>query len=289
MRIAVIGATGQLGTELCNRIGEAAVPLGHAEVELTSAESIHAALSQLDVTAVINAAAYNLVDKAEDEPEVAYAVNALGPRQLARYCESRGVPFVHISSDFVFGLDAERSTPYRENDAPGPQSAYAVSKLAGECFVRGNCRRHFVLRTCGLFGPTRELGRGNFVETMIRLAKERGELKVVSDQRCTPTSTRDLAIAIIKLLETEEYGLYHATNSGSTTWHGFATEIVKVAGLKVPVHAISSLDFAAKAKRPSYSVLDCQKLTSAAGFAFPSWQEALADYVTDRQFRIAKP
>lgn len=289
MRIAIIGSTGQLGTELRNRLGEAAVPLAHADIELTNSESVDAALSLPGLSAVINAAAYNLVDKAEDEPDVAIAVNALGPRRLAEFCERRGIPLVHVSSDFVFGLDADRSTPYTESDAPGPQSAYAVSKLAGEYFVQAHCQRHFILRTCGLFGPTREFGKGNFVETMIRLAKERGELRVVSDQRCTPTSTRDLATAMVKLLETESYGLYHATNSGSTTWHGFATEIVNAMRLNVPVHAITSAAFAAKARRPPYSVLDCHKLTAATGFSFPSWQDGLAAYIADRQFRIAKP
>lgn len=270
-------------------LGDAAVPLGHAEIELSSEASVEATLAQVEPKAVINAAAYNLVDQAEDEPAAAFAVNAIGPRNLAQYCERTGIPLVHVSSDFVFGLDTSRATPYSESDAPGPQSAYAVSKLAGEYFVRGQCRRSFVLRTCGLFGPTRAPGRGNFVETMIRLATERGELRVVSDQRCTPTSTRDLATAILKLLETEAYGLYHATNFGSTTWHGFASEIVKVAGLDVPVRPISSADFAAKARRPHYSVLDCRKLTEATGFEFPSWQDALATYLADRQMRMAKP
>lgn len=287
MKIAVIGSTGQLGTDLCRLLRDAAVPLGHGDIELTDSRRVEAMLSNVDPDAVINAAAYNFVDKAEDEPDRAFAVNAIGPRNLAMFCENRGIALVQVSSDFVFGLDAFRATPYCEADAPGPQSAYAVSKLSGEYFVSAYCARHFVVRTCGLFGPTREPGRGNFVETMIRLAHERGELRVVNDQRCTPTSTCDLATAIIKLLQTEQYGLYHATSSGSATWHEFAREIVSVTGLNVPVHAISTAEFAAKARRPAYSVLDCTKLKQVTGFEFRSWREALAEYLADRQFRAA--
>jgi len=289
MRIALVGSTGQLGTELRARLGVAAVPLGHAHIELADASSVAAALERVGPSAVINAAAYNLVDQAEDEPAAAFAVNALGPRHLAMFCAKRDIPLVHISSDFVFGLDAQRNTPYVESDAPGPQSAYAVSKLAGEYFVQAHCRQHFVLRTCGLFGPTRTLGRGNFVETMLRLADEQGELRVVNDQRCTPTSTRDLATAIVRLLETDAYGLYHATNSGSATWHEFAVEIVHQARRNVPVRAITTVEFAAKARRPRYSVLDCRKLSRTLGFEFPTWQAALAAYLAARSARGELP
>ncbi len=278
-----------MGTELRTRLGDAVVPLGHAEIELTDAGSVNGALEQIGPTAVVNAAAYNLVDRAEDEPASAFAVNALGPRHLAQYCARVDIPLVHVSTDFVFGADRKRQTPYLETDAPGPQSAYAISKLAGEYFVQAHCRRHFVLRTCGLFGPTREPGRGNFVETMLRLATEKGELRVVNDQRCTPTATRDLATAIVRLLETDNFGLYHATNRGSTTWHEFATEIVRLAGLNILVRAISTAEFAAKAQRPAFSVLDGRKLARAIGWEFPEWRESLEAYLAARPRHGGRP
>jgi dTDP-4-dehydrorhamnose reductase len=234
---------------------------------------------------VINVAAYNLVDRAEEEPEVAYRVNALGPRNLALSCGEIGATLFHVSTDFIFGLDTDRKTPYRELDAPGPLSAYGLSKLAGEYFVRSLCPRHFVMRTCGLYGIECSRGKGNFVETMLRLGAERDSLNVVNDQRCTPSWTMDIAHAILALLETDQYGLYHATNSGSMTWYEFAAEIFGQAGITVELHPITSDQFGAAAQRPGYSVLDCQKLAEATGLKLPPWQKALAGYLQQRPKR----
>lgn len=287
MSIAVIGAGGQLGTELLSCLSGEVIPLGHAEIELTDPSGVEAALAAASPRIVINAAAYNFVDQAEDEPDAAFAVNALGPRNLARYCGPRDVALLHVSTDYVFsgricidGLDAVRSVPYSESDRPEPLSAYGVSKLAGEQFVKGLCPKHFIVRTCGLYGRTRSRGKGNFVETMLRLGRERDELKVVNDQRCTPTATTDLARAIAALLETEAYGLYHATNSGSTTWYEFAREILRLADIDIPLRPISTAEFGAKARRPPFSVLDCSKLAAATGIQMPPWQQALAQYLS---------
>ncbi len=282
MRIALIGAHGQLGTALQSCLAGDVVALEQEDVEITDARSVETALAAAAPEFVINAAAYNLVDQAEDEPDVAYAVNALGPRNLAVYCGERDIELLHVSTDYVFGLDRQRTTPYRETDAPGPLSAYGTSKLAGEYFVRSRCRRHFVVRTCGLYGHLGSRGIGNFVETMLRLGNERDELSVVDDQRCTPTATTDLARAIAALLETGAYGLYHATNAGDMTWYGFACEIFRLAEIDVTVNPITSAEFGAKAPRAGYSVLDNQQLTATIGFQLPAWQDAVARYLVDR-------
>ena len=288
MRIALVGADGQLGTALQGRLAHDVIALRHGHIEITDGDSVRRALDSAVPDLVINAAAYNLVDQAEDEPQAAYAANALGPRNLARYCAHHDIPLLHVSSDFVFGLDAARTAPYVETDAPGPQSAYAVSKLAGEYYVCSIAPRSFIVRTCGLYGwRSAGRGKGNFVTTMLWLGRDASAdeppppefLRVVDDQTCTPTSTEDLAGAVAALIETDAYGLYHATNAGSTTWCAFARKILEIAGLSKEVRPITTAEFGAKARRPAYSVLDCSKLEAATGYRFRPWQDAVAEYV----------
>lgn len=279
MTIAIIGAHGQLGADLMRRLGDEALGLTHADIEITDPASVANRLDTISPQVVINTAAYNLVDRAEQEPEAAFGFNAFGPLHLARYCAKRDLALLHVSTDYVFGQDADRTRPYTEEDLPGPVSVYGTSKLAGEHLVRATCPRHFVVRTCGLYGRPLSPGKGNFVRTMLRLSRDRDELAVVDDQQCTPTSTADLADALIALLQTDAYGLYHATNSGSTTWCGFARAIFEIAGIEVSVTPITSADFAAAARRPHFSVLDGTRLTDVTGLALRPWREALADYL----------
>lgn len=280
-RIAVIGPNGQLGSALCRQLGDSAIRFEHDVLDITRPAQVEAALDAARPDVMINTAAYNWVDKAEDEPQAAYELNALGPRHLALACRKRDVVLVHISSDYVFGLDADRRTPYRETDCPGPQSAYAVSKLAGEQFVRSHCPRSFVVRTCGLYGHAVSVGKGNFVKTMLRLGTERSEVSVVDDQWCTPSSTTDVAATIIALMATDRHGLYHATNSGGTTWARLAAEVFRVAGMPTRVKPITTQEFNSKAPRPAYSVLDCGQLAEATGQTLPPWEEAVAAYVRE--------
>ncbi|MBL8848369.1 MAG: dTDP-4-dehydrorhamnose reductase [Planctomycetaceae bacterium] len=281
MPIAIIGAGGQLGRELAAGTDpHDTLCLAHRNIEISDPASIAAALDGKGVHTVINAAAYNFVDRAEDEPDAAWVVNARGPRLLAQWCAANAATCVHISTDHVFGLDGSRSIPFRETDAPGPVSAYGISKLAGEHFVRSTAPRHFVLRTCGLYGHPPAGGKGNFVETMLRLGKGKGEVKVVNDQYCTPTSAADLAEMILALIRTNAFGLYHATSSGATTWHEFAQEIFRQSGTDARVIPISTQEFGAKARRPAYSVLDCSKLAAAAGISIRDWRESLAGYLS---------
>lgn len=282
MRIALVGGRGQLGTALAGILQGDLVPLGSDAFDVAAPDQVHAKLDAAEPQLVINASAYNFVDRAEDEPERAYAVNALGPRNLASWCGKHDVPLVHVSTDYVFGLDAARRSPYAESDLPGPLGAYAVSKLAGEAFVQSLATKHYVVRTCGLYGKAVSHGKGNFVETMLRLGRERDSLSVVDDQWCTPTSALDLARAIGRLISTEKYGLYHATASGETTWCRLAQEVFRLAGLKVSVKPITTAGYPTKARRPAWSVLDTRKLTAAIGAPLPSWQESLAEYLASR-------
>ena len=285
MRIAVLGAAGQLGTELCAQLGEQAVGWLRPTVELTSRESVQRALDADQVDAVINTAAYNKVDFAEDEPEIAFVQNGLGPRLLAQECAARGIVLMHVSTDYVFGLDTARKVPYLETDVPGPVSAYGVSKLSGEQFVRGMCPESFVVRTCGLYGHAARhgAGKGNFVETMLRLGRDRSELRVVNDQHCTPTAVADLARALIQLVQTRAFGLYHATNAGATNWAELATEIFRHEQLPTQVIPIPSAEYPTKARRPGYSVLNCDKLQGVLGVALPDWRNALERYLIERK------
>lgn len=280
-RTVIIGAQGQLGSELARRLtGGETTSLSRAELDITDAQAVDATLDRLQPRCVVNAAAYNLVDRAEDEPERALAVNALGSRNLALWCAAHDSRLVHVSTDYVFGLDAERRTPYQEDDCPGPLSAYAVSKLAGEQLVRSICPHHLVVRTCGLYGHNPTQQKGNFVSTMLRLGRERGEVRVVDDQRCTPTWVPDLADAVIELIQRNAAGLYHVTNGGSVTWREFAEEIFRLAGMNVRVRPITSHEFGAKAKRPAYSVLDCGRVQQILGRSLPDWRQALARHVS---------
>ena len=282
MRIAVIGADGQLGTALKGRLQGATIPLGRDALDIADAASVADVIARLQLDFVINAAAYNFVDRAEDESDRAAAVNVLGPRHVAETCAGLDIPVVHVSTDYVFGKDAERRIPYTESDLPGPLSEYARSKLTGESVVREICPKHFVVRTCGLYGRASSAGKGNFVKTMLRLGRERGAVSVVDDQWCTPTSAADLADAIAGLISTNQYGLYHATNAGSTTWFGFAAEIFRLADITVEMKPITTAQFGARAGRPAYSVLDSSKLAAATGRPMRAWQAALSDYLHGR-------
>lgn len=284
MKYAVIGAAGQLGRDLCPRLEGEVVPLGRAEADLAQPDLIRETLSRLRPDAVINCAAYNFVDKAETEPDAAFAINALGVRNLAVGCRDLSCTLVHFSTDYVFGLDDTRQTPWNEGDAPGPVSAYGLSKLAGEYFVRAICPQHFIVRTCGLYGVWGSGGKGgNFVETMLRVAGMGKPLRVVADQVCTPSYTVDVAAAVTALIQTGDYGLYHITNAGSCTWHDFAAAIFDFAGVKADLTPITSAEFAAAARRPAYSVLANDRLSKAGVAPVRLWRDGLAVYLDERK------
>jgi dTDP-4-dehydrorhamnose reductase len=286
MRYAVLGAAGQLGRDLCPRLAGEVIPLTRDRADLTRPETLRAALDEVRPDVVINCAAYNFVDRAEAEPAAAFVVNAWGVRELARLCGERGWALVHFSSDYVFGLDPARRTPWAECDAPGPGNVYGLSKLAGEYLVRSLCPRHFVVRTCGLYGVWGSGGKGgNFVETMLRLAGQGKLLRVVADQTCTPSYTVDVAEATSALLNTGQPGLYHITNAGSCSWYEFARAIFEQEGLSPDLTPITSREYGAAARRPAYSVLANTAWAACGLPALRPWRVALTAYLSERRDR----
>jgi dTDP-4-dehydrorhamnose reductase len=287
MRYAVLGAAGQLGRDLCPRLPGEVIPLsrnGSPAVDLSRLESLRPFFEDARPDVVLNCAAFNFVDRAESEPQEAFAVNAWGVRELARLCRERDCLLVHFSTDYVFGLEEARRQPWTESDAPGPVSVYGLSKLAGEYLVRATCPRHLVIRTCGLYGVWGSGGKGgNFVETMLRLASQGKPLRVVNDQTCAPSYTVDVAETTLALLKAGRSGLYHVTNSGSCTWYELARTIFELSGLHANLTPIPSSEYPTPARRPVYSVLDHAALR-ALGISSPRpWREALAAYLHERQ------
>jgi dTDP-4-dehydrorhamnose reductase len=283
MRTVVFGAPGQLGRDLCPRLPGQVVALGRAECDITDAAGVRKLLSTLRPELVINCAAYNFVDKAEIERDAALAVNAWAVHALAAVCRDLDSTLVHFSTDYVFGLEDRRRTPFAETDGPGPVSVYGLSKLAGEYLVRSTCPKHFVFRTCGLYGVWGTGGKGgNFVETMLRLAQQGKPICVVNDQHCAPSFTADIAAAAVSLIQTGKHGLYHVTSSGDCTWFEFAREIFRLANVDVNLSPITSAEFSAPARRPKYSVLSNAKLRNAGVDPPPHWTEALAAYLRER-------
>jgi dTDP-4-dehydrorhamnose reductase len=284
MRIAVLGAPGQLGRDLVPRLPGEVVPLIRADIDLTKPETIGPKLDAIRPDVVVNCAAYNFVDKAEAEPEAAFNVNAFGVRRLALACKGIGAKLVHVSTDYVFGLDTSRTTPWAETDAPGPVSAYGESKLAGEHFALATDPGNLVVRTCGLYGVWGAGGKGgNFVETMLRLAGTGKPVRVVTDQRCTPSATTDVAGAIAELIRSNATGLVHATNAGDCSWFEFAAEIFRRAGRAVEMIPITSAEFGAAARRPPYSVLSNDTLHRIGAAPLPHWSDAISNYLKTRE------
>jgi dTDP-4-dehydrorhamnose reductase len=284
MKIVVLGGQGQLGRDLVGRLSGTVLGLGRAEADLTDPDRLGKTLAESRPDVVVNCAAYNFVDRAEDEPEVAFRVNTWGVRTLAGICRDLGAFLVHYSTDYVFGLDVSRATPWDESDPPGPVSVYGLSKLAGEYLVRSICPGHLVLRTCGLFGRHGVGGKGtNFVETMLRLARQGKPLRVVADQTCSPSYTVDVARATAALLHTGATGLVHVVNTGGCTWYELARETLALAGLVADLTPIASSEYPAKARRPRYSVLGSKGLVAVGVSELRPWREALREYLSERE------
>ncbi|OGW42069.1 MAG: dTDP-4-dehydrorhamnose reductase [Nitrospirae bacterium RBG_16_43_11] len=282
MKIMILGAGGQLGSELVNILqDDTLIPLTHMDIEMTDEQQVNSILSSNMPDVVINTAAYHRVDDCEDNVELSFAVNSYAVRTIARICNDLGITFVHFSTDYVFG--GEKKTPYVEDDCPNPHSVYAVSKLAGELFVRNICSRYYLIRTCGLYGAKGVSGKGgNFIETMIRLANGKKPLNVVSDQIVTPTYAKELAAKVSQLIRTEEYGSYHITNNGGCSWYEFARTIFELTGIDADISPISSSEFGAKARRPAYSVLENRNLKLLGLDDMMQWHDALKEYLIEK-------
>jgi len=283
MKIAVIGANGQLGTDVVAAFtshGDEVVPLAHSDIELSDIDSVSVRLQELRPQIVVNTAAMHHVENCEREPEKAFAVNGLGTRNLALVVRDIDATLMHVSTDYVF--DGAKGHPYEETDPPNPLNVYGNTKLSGEYFVRCTMKKHFVLRTSAIFGrnPCRAKGGLNFIELMLKLARERGEVRVVDSEFITPTSTAELARQMVALSRAECYGLYHATAEGSCSWHEFAREIFDRTGTKVNLMVAGANEFPAKVPRPKYSVLENRGLKSHKLNVFKPWQEGVREYLS---------
>lgn len=288
MKILVTGAKGQLGTQFINILKQGTSELGETPEAVRGCEIIAYDVEELDITdlksvrevlhkekpeAVINCAAYTNVDGCETNEDLAFKINSIGPRNLAIVSEEIGAKIIHISTDYVFKGDG--STPYREYDKTSPVSVYGKTKSLGEEYIKEFSSKYFIVRTSWLYGY---YGK-NFVKTIIKAAKERGQLKVVNDQRGNPTNAEDLVYHIIKLLLTEEYGIYHCTGEGECTWYDFAKAIVELAKIDCTVEPVTSEQFNSAAKRPTFSSLDNMMLRCTVGNSMRPWKDALEEFI----------
>jgi len=279
MKIALIGADGQLGSDLMKALPKNTItPLYYPEFDITQPEKAQEALTKIQPDVVINTAAYHRVDECEDNPQQAFQVNTIAIRDLALICRDFDWTLVHFSTDYVF--DGKKQAPYTEEDSPHPLSVYAVSKLAGEYFVESILEKYYLIRTCGLYGVAGCWGKGtNFVDIMISLERKGQPLKVVNDQWVTPTSTEELAVRIGELIQIPRYGLYHLTNEGQCTWFEFAQTIFRLIGKVPQLIPVDSKTYGAKAVRPAYSVLENARAKKIGIADFSSWETALEFYL----------
>lgn len=290
MRILLLGANGQLGHDLTRLAPTIAPdlaidPLTRADVDVTKVETIAPALESRAFDALVNCTSYHKTDEIEGNAQQAAVVNAFAVRAIARACAARKARLVHISTDYVF--DGRATRPYTETDATGPLNVYGATKAMGEALARAATDDLLILRVASLFGLAGASGKGgNFVETMIRFGKEKGLLRVIADQRMSPTGTSEAARQILLAIRKRiPAGTYHAVNSSGPTgvsWHEFASEIIKRAGVKATVEPIPATAYPLPAQRPAFSVLDNRKMIAAIG-PIPSWTETLDRYLREKK------
>jgi len=285
MKLLVLGAGGQVGHELCRLawpVGYSVAAFDRAGLDITEREKVFAAVTRERPDIVVNAAAYTAVDRAESEPEAAWAGNCTGPANLAAACHEASIPLIHLSTDYVF--DGTKTGPYREDDPVKPLGVYGESKEAGDRAVGDALPQHVILRTAWVYSAHGH----NFVKTMLRLAADRPALRVVADQIGSPTSAGDIAAAIGVIVArlvagSTLWGTYHFAGGGAVSWHGFAEAIFELAspwrGPPPLVEAITTADYPTPARRPANSVLDCRRIGEAFGIVPRPWREVLAEVI----------
>lgn len=280
MKLLITGARGQLGQALLRLTADMpdieVFPFGSKELDITSEAAVQDTVRSVAPDVIINCAAHTAVDACETDAENAYRINALGPKHLAQAAAAAGAAMVQVSTDYVF--DGTKNTPYVETDLPNPQSVYGSTKLAGEEQAAKYLDRLYIVRTAWLYGDGH-----NFVRTMLRLAKEGKPLRVVDDQYGSPTSHLELARMILYLINTENYGIYHATCEGFTTWYSFAREIFARTGVKADLTPVTSAEFKAPARRPAYSVLENHKLNTETVYRMADWHDAILEYLKENE------
>ena len=282
MKIAVIGATGQLGMDVYQTFeanGDEVIRLGHSDIEIDRADSVNSVFDNMKADIVVNTAAYHQVDKCEAEPAEAFAVNGIGAWNLAKASLKNDFYLIHISTDYVF--DGAKQQPYIESDCPSPVNAYGNTKVAGEFFISSTAKRYLIMRTSGLYGtnPCRAKGGMNFVQLMLKLAAERDEIRVVDHEVLTPTSTLEVARQILTLSRSNAYGICHATAEGVCSWYRFAQQVFKLKNTDINLQIAGPNEFPAKTPRPEYSVLENEFLKKRGLNVFKSWEEGLKEYL----------
>lgn len=290
MKILITGSKGQLGNELQDIIKSGRcdicempervkdyeiIALDVEDLDITNFENVKKVLEEKKPHVVINCAAATNVDGCETNEDLAFKINALGPRNLAIVCEKIGAKLVQVSTDYVFS--GQGAKPLTEFDLTEPYSVYGKTKLLGESYVREFSSKYFIVRTAWLYG---RVGK-NFVYTMMRLGEEKESLNVVNDQKGNPTNANDLAYHILKLIETEEYGIYHCTGKGECTWYDFAKEIMALSNRKCVINPCTSEEYKTPAKRPEYSSLDNMMLRATVRDEMRDWKEALNSFINE--------
>ncbi len=275
-KIIVTGCNGQLGRAVNQIMADQTdvefINTDVAELDITNIDKVMELAREVKPYAIVNCAAHTAVDACETDVDNAYRINAIGPRNLSIAATETGAKMMHISTDYVF--DGKGTRPYLEFDTPNPQGVYGASKLAGENMVKEFADKYFIIRTAWLYGDGK-----NFVKTMLRLSETNDKVRVVADQFGSPTSTKELAGAMKHLLFTENYGLFHGTCEGSCHWADFTKEIFRLAGKSTFVEEITSAEFAAKAPRPAYSILENYMLKLTTDYMFADWHDAIAEYI----------
>lgn len=285
MKVLVTGVRGQLGYDVVKELemrGMEAVGVDIQEMDITNADSVNQVIGDANPDAVIHCAAYTAVDAAEDNVEMCRKVNADGPQNIANMCKKLDIPMIQISTDYVFEGEGEKI--WEPEDERHPSSVYGQTKYEGELAVQNTLEKYFIVRIAWVFG----INGKNFVKTMLNLGQTRDHLTVVNDQFGSPTYTYDLARLLVDMIQTDKYGVYHATNEGFCSWYEFACEIFKQAGLSVKVDPVTSDQYPAKAKRPSNSRMSKEKLTENGFEKLPAWQDALSRYLVELKEHGAK-
>ncbi len=284
MKVAIVGANGQLGTDLVEEFSSEhdVIGLTHADIEITDIDSVKKILLSVKPDILINTAAYNKVPDAEKEQVKAFQINATGPLNLAKVCAEVDIRFLQYSTDYVF--DGKKQRPYKEDDLPNPLNVYGNTKLSGEYFSLNYCDRSFVVRVSGIYGkvPSRSKGN-NFITSILKAAREKPEVKVVNDEVLTPTPTKWIAKNTLALVRTEAYGLYHMSCEGSVSWYEFAKTIWGELKIKTPLIPVSVNDFQHSVKRPFYSVLENHQLKSIGINKMPEWKKALVEFLKENK------
>lgn len=278
--ILVTGSTGQLGSDVVKELlkrGYSTLSPNRSEFNLCSEDSIRNYILNSNCEAIVHCAAYTQVDKAEDEKDLCIKINATATKHIVKCAKILDIPMIYISTDYVF--DGTKDGEYTENDETNPINIYGESKLAGEKYVQEILDKYYIVRTSWVFN----INGKNFIETMLRLSKTNNQFSIVNDQIGSPTYTRDLSRLLVDMLETNKYGLYHATNEGYCSWYEFADTIFKLANINIDIKAINSNEYASRAKRPLNSKLSKDKLIEYGFKPLPHWEDALKDYLIRRR------